>query len=54
LLPVVNVGIGTYLLSDSVSSIFWVYVGYIIFMVVLFALMYLIFSVSAIFNEEPG
>ena len=54
LLSVVNVGLGTYLFSDSVSNIFWVYVGYITFMVVLFALMYLVFSVTSIINKETG
>ena len=49
---VVNVGLGTYLLSDGASSIFSVYIGYVIFMAILFALLYLIFTVSALFNKK--
>lgn len=54
LIVVVNVGLGTYIFDDGLSDIFFVYVGYTSFIVILFGVMFLVFSITATFVRDPG
>ena len=51
---VVNVGLGTYIFDDGVSDIFFAYVGYISFIIVLFGVMFILFSITTTFVRDPG
>ena len=51
---VVNVGLGTYIFNDGVSDIFLVYVGYISFIVILFGVMFFVFSITTTFIKDAG
>ena len=49
-----NVGLGTYIFNDGVSDIFLVYVGYVSFIILLFGVMFFVFSITTTFVRDPG
>lgn len=50
----VNVGLGVYIFNDGVSDLFLVFVGYASFIVILFGVMYFIFSMISTYVRDPG